>query len=144
MKEEEREAFINMLRPEPDESLVAFVAMGGIFAEGVDLPGDRLSGAAIVGVGLPMLSYESDLLSELYEEKNGAGFETAYVYPGIGKCLQAAGRVIRTETDRGAILFIDERYNTRLYASLLSPRYKIVSVKEDALSDALNDFWKNR
>ena len=141
MTENERDVYLSEFRENPTESMVAFIAMGGVFSEGIDLPGDKLIGAAIVGVGLPQISFECDCLKELYEEENGHGFETAYVYPGAGKCLQAAGRVIRTETDRGVVLFIDDRYKTQEYRNLLLPRYAPVYQDEKRLSKALREFW---
>ncbi len=142
MTESERHAYLNEFQENPSESMVAFIAMGGVFSEGIDLPGDKLIGAAIVGVGLPQISFEGDCLKELYEESNGRGFETAYVYPGAGKCLQAAGRVIRTETDRGVVLFIDDRYRSQEYRNLLAPRYTPIPMDEKKLSKALKVFWK--
>ena len=84
--------------------------MGGIFAEGIDLAGDRLSGAVVVGVGLPQLSVERDLIAEYYKKVNGRGFEYAYMLPGLNRVMQAAGRVIRTENDRGFVLLLDDRF----------------------------------
>ncbi len=141
MSQADREIYLSEFEENPKNSMVAFIAMGGVFSEGVDLPGDKLIGAAIVGVGLPQISFEGDCLKELYEEANGRGFETAYVYPGAGKCLQAAGRVIRTETDRGVVLFIDERYRSNEYKSLLAPRYTPSAMDERKLIRALTDFW---
>lgn len=110
MAEEERDAFLAQFSCAPRASMVAFIVMGGVFAEGVDLPGERLSGAAIVGVGMPQLSFERDTFASLVEDGEGSGFEMAYVYPGIIRVLQAAGRVIRSETDKGVALLIDERF----------------------------------
>ena len=123
--------------------MVAFIAMGGVFSEGIDLPGDRLIGAAIVGVGLPQIGFERDALRLLYDGDEGeGGFETAYVYPGIGKCLQAAGRVIRTHSDRGVVLFIDERYLRPEYEALIPEHMKSTAVSEEKLPTALKKFWK--
>lgn len=142
MTEDERKEYLDGFEECPSESMVAFIAMGGVFSEGIDLPGEKLIGAAIVGVGLPQISFEGDCLKELYEEAYGKGFETAYVYPGAGKCLQAAGRVIRTETDKGAVLFIDDRYRTQEYRNLLAPRYTPLPMDEKKLTKALKAFWE--
>jgi len=143
MSEQAREAYLARFEANPQKSMVAFIAMGGVFSEGVDLPGDKLIGAAIVGVGLPQLCYEREALRALYEElSEGEGYNTAYIYPGIGKCLQAAGRVIRTATDRGAVLFIDERYKQPEYLSLLPPHYRPRSLNESKLPQALAAFWR--
>ena len=142
MDEQARLNYLGMFEPNPKSSLVAFIAMGGVFAEGIDLPGDRLIGAAIVGVGLPQIGFERDALKAMYDDDTGSGgFETAYVYPGFGKCLQAAGRVIRTATDRGAVLFIDERYMRDDYAKLFPEHMKPKKVSVDKLSATLKRFW---
>jgi Rad3-related DNA helicase len=97
---------------------VGFCVLGGVFSEGIDLTGDRLNGAVIVGVGLPKLSAERDIIKNYFSEKNNLGYEYAYMYPGMNKILQAAGRVIRTETDRGIVLLLDERFNYSYYKQL--------------------------
>ena len=142
MTDTQREQYLAAFQPSPARSMVAFIAMGGVFSEGVDLPGDRLIGAAIVGVGLPQICFERDALKLLYDDDEGqGGFQTAYVYPGIGKCLQAAGRVIRTETDRGAVLFIDERYLDPAYASLLPDHLRPKHIPTGSLTKTLARFW---
>ena len=126
MKEEERGIFLEKFtseNAEKKESLVGFCVLGGIFSEGIDLAGDRLSGAVIVGVGLPKLSSERDIIKRYFEEKNGLGYEYGYIYPGMNKVLQAAGRVIRTETDTGIVLLLDERFNYRYYKELFPPHW---------------------
>lgn len=94
-----------------------------MFSEGIDLPGKRLIGSIIVGVGFPKISNEGDIIKDYYEEK---GFDYAYIYPGINKIMQAAGRVIRTETDKGRILLIDDRYYTLKYRSLLPREWELI------------------
>ncbi len=142
MSEKERARYLARFKPAPERSMLAFIAMGGVFSEGVDLPGDRLIGAAIVGVGMPQICAERNALMQLFTDEEGeGGFETAYLYPGLGKCLQAAGRVIRGETDRGAVLFIDERYFLPQYARLLPPHMKPVKLDEARLGQALDRFW---
>lgn len=97
-------------------NITAFCVIGGIFSEGIDLPGKKLIGCVIVGVGFPKISVESDIIRDYYEEK---GFDYAYIYPGINKVMQAAGRVIRTETDEGRLMLIDDRYNSLKYKNLI-------------------------
>ena len=143
MNERRREAFLARFEEAPARSLVAFAAMGGVFSEGVDLPGDRLIGAVIVGVGMPQICFERDQMRLLYDDEDGeGGFETAYMYPGIGKCLQAAGRVIRTSSDQGAVLFIDERYRLEEYRRLLPDHIRPAPVSEEKLPAALKKFWE--
>lgn len=119
MSEVEREEFLNKFQHENEETLVGFAVMGGIFGEGIDLTGDRLSGAIIVGVGLPMVCPERNIIRNYFQRKKGAGFAYAYIYPGMNKVLQAAGRVIRTEKDTGFILLIDKRFGYSDYKNLL-------------------------
>ncbi|PIE79491.1 MAG: hypothetical protein CSA11_11955 [Chloroflexi bacterium] len=97
----------------------AFAVMGGIFGEGIDLAGDRLNGVAIIGVGLPAISWQRELIREYFSRKTNLGYEYAYTYPGINRVLQAAGRVIRSENDRGTVLLIDDRFNLPAYQNLL-------------------------
>lgn len=142
MAEEERDAFLAQFSCAPRASMVAFIVMGGVFAEGVDLPGERLSGAAIVGVGMPQLSFERDTFASLVEDGEGSGFEMAYVYPGIVRVLQAAGRVIRSETDRGVALLIDERFCEERFARLLPRHYRVRRADSLSQVDALlSAFW---
>ena len=97
---------------------LGFAVMGGVFGEGIDLVGDRLIGAIIVGVGLPQLCVERDLIRDYFQEKTGAGFDYAYTFPGMNRVLQATGRVIRSETDRGVVLLIDARFAEPRYRRL--------------------------
>ncbi len=143
LSDEERSAFLDKFTPDPERSMVAFCVMGGVFGEGVDLAGSRLIGAAIVGVGLPQVSARQNALRCYYDQKNSQGFEYAYQYPGLNKVLQAAGRVIRTESDRGVVLLLDERFYQPRYRQLLPPHWqhcRFVDRGED-LSALLADFW---
>lgn len=114
LREEERVEFLNNFKE--DSNVLAFCVIGGVFSEGIDLPGKRLIGCIIVGVGFPRISNEGDIIRNYYEDN---GFDYAYIYPGINKIMQAAGRVIRTEEDKGRILLIDDRYSTIKYKSIL-------------------------
>lgn len=119
MTEEQKELFLSSYNAKVTQTLVGFAVMGGVFGEGIDLRGERLTGAVIVGVGLPGICIERDLIRDYFDKKNRNGFEFAYQYPGINRVLQAAGRVIRSETDRGTILLIDRRYREKRYQNLL-------------------------
>ena len=121
LTESEREEFLNNFKE--DTNILAFCVIGGVFSEGIDLPGRRLIGSIIVGVGFPKISNEGDIIRSYYEDK---GFDYAYIYPGINKVMQAAGRVIRTETDKGRILLIDDRYYTLKYRSLLPKEWELI------------------
>lgn len=143
MAEPEREEFLAGFAPEPERTLVAFCVLRGIFAEGIDLVGSRLIGAVVVSVGLPQLNLQQDTIMDYFQQKLGRGYEYAYRYPGMNKVLQAAGRVIRSESDRGAVLLIDERYGHRSYQELFPPHWqKYEKIKSPpAISKALKSFW---
>ena len=142
MKEEEREAFLQEFE---GEGVVGFCTMGGIFSEGIDLTGRRLIGAIIVGTGLPMVCNEREILRQYFEEKEGKGYEYAYLYPGLNKVLQAAGRVIRTQEDEGMILLLDERFLSPATRQMF-PRewadYQVVDLQQ--IEQVEKDFWKRR
>ena len=145
MSEREREEFLEAFSQERDTSLVGACVMGGIFAEGIDLKDERLIGAIIVGTGLPQVSDERELLRGYYEAKCGEGFDYAFRYPGMNKVMQAAGRVIRTVTDRGVILLLDERFLQTDYQRMF-PRewdgYQVCS--RDSVAGQLREFWAER
>lgn len=119
MDEAEREAFLAWFEASSDITQVAFCVMGGIFSEGIDLKGDCLIGAVIVGVGLPQVGMERNILKTYYDEKMNCGFDYAYKNPGMNKVLQSLGRVIRDEGDLGMVLLIDERFSRYEYRRLL-------------------------
>jgi Rad3-related DNA helicase len=116
MDEGQRSLFLE--RFASGSQVVGLAVLGGIFSEGVDLPGDRLIGVSVVGVGLPRLSLERDILQALFETTRGEGFDYAYRFPGMQRVLQAVGRLIRSEEDRGAALLIDRRFRESRYRSL--------------------------
>jgi DNA excision repair protein ERCC-2 len=142
MSENERDAFLQRFSRNNSKSLVGFAVLGGIFGEGIDLVGERLSGAVVVGVGLPGICLERELIREYFADTLKAGFEFAYQYPGINRVLQAAGRVIRSETDRGAVLLIDQRYATYRYRSLLGKQWETTKVRDHRqVAEELKKFW---
>jgi DNA excision repair protein ERCC-2 len=133
MEEADREAFLARFSAD-DRPLLGLAVLGGVFAEGIDLPGKRLLGVMVVGVGLPMVCPEQEALRRHYEKDLGDGFAYAYRYPGMHKVLQAAGRVVRSETDRGVVLLIDQRYYQNDYLSLCPPHWRFEG-------DTLENFW---
>ena len=142
MNEAERGAFLERFSDDNTDTLVGFAVMGGIFGEGIDLVGERLTGAAIVGVGLPGLSPERDQVRDHFDRTASSGFDYAYVFPGMNRVLQAAGRVIRSESDRGTILLVDERFAQARYRSLLPAEWQPVSVASELeLRETLTTFW---
>jgi len=143
MVEEEREEFLAAFAINPDQTLVGFALMGGIFGEGIDLIGDRLSGAIVVGVGLPQMGMERDIIRSYYETTSGQGYEFAYMYPGFNKVLQAVGRVIRTEEDRGIVLLIDERFSQTSYKKLFPEEWTMIrsAGNTDNVCKTIKSFW---
>ncbi|WP_066062498.1 ATP-dependent DNA helicase [Neobacillus soli] len=119
MTEAEREAFLEAFKPDQKETLLGFAVLGGIFSEGVDLIGDRLNGVVVVGVGLPQLCFERNLIKDHFYKKKKNGYDYAYVYPGMNKVLQAGGRLIRSEMDHGTIVLVDDRFLQKQYQMLL-------------------------
>lgn len=119
MTEEERGRYLSAFEADDGEALIGFAVLGGVFSEGIDLAGDRLQGVVIVGVGMPQPSFERDLMRAHYDAAGLSGFDYAYVYPGMNKVLQAGGRLIRTESDSGVLVLIDDRYRRGPYRRLL-------------------------
>lgn len=145
MTETEKEEFLKSFSENKNRTMVAFAVMGGIFGEGIDLTGDKLSGAIIVGVGLPQICLERNIIKDYFSESKGVGFEYAYIYPGMNKVMQAVGRVIRTEVDRGVVLLIDERFSENNYRKLFPPEWKPIKTGKDlsTMLTTLDEFWKN-
>jgi DNA excision repair protein ERCC-2 len=143
MSDAERTEFLAAFHTEHTQSLVGFAVMGGVFGEGIDLVGERLIGAVVVGVGLPQLCLERDLIRQLFDSRSEDGFAFAYRFPGINRVAQAAGRVIRSETDRGAVLLIDARFREPNYAALLPAHWQVKRVRgAEEIRRTAGDFWK--
>lgn len=145
MTEEEREEFLEAFEPgeEKEKSLLGFCVMGGIFSEGIDLTNERLIGAIIVGTGLPKVCTEREILKNYFDERGLGGFDYAYLFPGMNKVLQSAGRVIRTSEDKGCILLLDERFRKEEYQRLFPREWKQpVFGKRSDLTSVLQSFWK--
>jgi len=119
MTEDSRIDFLTRFAADNPATLVGFAVLGGIFSEGIDLKGDRLIGTVIVSVGLPKINLRQDQIRDYFNVKNGRGYDYAYIFPGMNKVLQAAGRVIRTEGDSGIVLLIDSRFATQQYRELM-------------------------
>jgi DNA excision repair protein ERCC-2 len=145
MNEKERNEFLTSFSFPHGRSLIGFAVMGGIFGEGIDLVGDQLSGAIIVGVGLPSINLENMVLKKYFDENEESGFGFAFVYPGINRVLQAVGRVIRTEEDRGVVLLIDKRFDHPNYRKLLPEEWGYVPGihNPNLYASLLKEFWKD-
>ena len=142
MTEEAREIFLENFEEARDQSLMGFCVMGGIFAEGIDLARDRLIGAVIVGTGLPQVCRERELLKEYFDGKGKKGFDYAYLYPGMNKVLQSAGRVIRTDEDRGVILLLDDRFGDARYRETFPREWEKIEVCTlTGVEERLREFW---
>ena len=143
MSEEAREIFLENFEEDRDHSLMGFCVMGGIFSEGIDLAEDKLIGAVIIGTGLPQVCRERELLKQYFDGQGLRGFDYAYLYPGMNKVLQSAGRVIRTEEDRGVILLLDERFRDARYQETFPREWKEFSLcNVGNVEDAIEEFWK--
>lgn len=143
MSESQREEFLGQFEQERKTSFVGFCVMGGIFSEGIDLTEDRLIGAVIVGTGLPQVCNEREIIKNYFDARDKKGFEYAYLYPGMNKVLQSAGRVIRTEKDRGMILLLDERFSRRQYRDIFPREWQSCrSCTADTLKNYMDEFWK--
>jgi Rad3-related DNA helicase len=144
MNTKEREGFLSSFKENPSNTIVGVAVLGGSFAEGIDLVGNRLIGIVVIGVGLPMISFENGLIKRYYDEANMDGFSYAYSYVGYNKVMQAVGRLIRTESDRGMALLIDARYKGRLYKKLFSetrPNSRFISSESDIASE-IEEFYR--
>lgn len=147
MDDNAKEAFLSCFSKKPKGSTVGLAVVGGAFSEGIDLVADRLIGVVIVGVGLPQICFERELIKDYFDKKGESGFNYAYLYPGMNKVMQAVGRVIRSETDKGIALLIDERFLSNQYRDLFKSEwnnYEVVTSIDD-LKYEIENFWlKNK
>ena len=144
MTPEEKEKFLKVFRGDKYESVTGFCVLGGMYSESIDLVGDSLIGTVIFGTGMPVPTSERNLMQEYYDNLYDEGRNYAYICPGINKVIQAGGRVIRSETDRGVVVLVDDRYRDPNLTSLLGNTWKdIPKVSSRAsLSRKLGEFWR--
>ncbi len=143
MSEAQKAGFVARFDKNNKETLIGFCVLGGVYAEGIDLVGERLIGSIIVGVGMPRLSNDRNVLCQYFDEKDEGGMMYAYIYPGMTRVMQAVGRVIRSENDRGIAVLIDDRFATPTYRSLFPEHWrhaKFVS-EPKGLGHLLGKFW---
>lgn len=141
MNEREKEEFLEEFSAS-EGTLVGFCVMGGIFSEGIDLMGEKLIGAIIIGTGLPQIGTEREILRQYYDKKGVNGFDYAYRYPGMNKVLQSAGRVIRTQEDTGIILLLDERFTGKDYRNLFPAEWSDRgNCTLNTVEEQLGSFW---
>ncbi|MGL4697413.1 helicase C-terminal domain-containing protein [Enterococcus larvae] len=145
MDEKERERFLEQFTEKPEETLIGFCVLGGVFSEGIDLKGDRLIGTAVISVGLPQINEEQELIKEYFDEQ-GLGFQYAYQIPGMNKVLQAAGRVIRDAEDRGVVLLLDQRFASPAYQRLVPPHWHQAQILPTIhhLEENIRAFWNEK
>lgn len=142
MGEEAREIFLENFDEERKGTLIGFCVMGGIFSEGIDLTEDRLIGAIIIGTGIPQVCNDRELLKQYFDARQMRGFDYAYLYPGMNKVLQSAGRVIRTEEDRGVMILLDERFTRRQYQDIFPREWDNYEVCHlNSVEQQIEDFW---
>lgn len=144
MTQKEKESFLDSFKDDRGVLRIGFCVLGGSFSEGVDLPGSRLIGAIVFGVGLPSLSNEKNIVKDYFELRNGCGYDYAYTFPGMNNVLQAAGRVIRRSEDKGVVVLVDDRYSEQKYKELFPEHWKQLKYARNAasLAEIMRDFWK--
>ena len=146
MSAAEREEFLASFKDDEGHLRIGFCVLGGVFSEGVDLPGRRLIGSVIFGVGLPGLSNENNIVREYFDMKNeeGVGYDYAYTFPGMNNVLQAAGRVIRRSEDKGIVVLADDRYATPKYRMLFPKHWQGIQCAGNAssLAEIIRRFWE--
>lgn len=143
MNEEERENYLEAFENDENELLIGFCVLGGIFSEGIDLRGSALIGVIVVGTGLPGVSSERNLIKDYFNEREQDGFAYSYLYPGIGRILQAAGRLIRTEDDKGIIALLDDRFQRYEYKALFPREWKdAVRTNINIVKEQISEFWE--
>ncbi len=145
MSETEKEEFLNQFSGKEEKSKIGFCVMGGVFSEGIDLKGEKLIGVLVVGTGIPQISQERELLRQYFDGQGRNGFDYAYRFPGMNKVLQAAGRVIRTDTDEGVILLLDDRFQERQSVELFPREWRDITVTNlRTIGAETEEFWKMR
>lgn len=143
MTEAKKQEFLDSFTGQ-DNNCIGMCVMGGIFAEGIDLKNDALIGAVIVGTGLPMVCNEREILRSFFDNNEKNGYAYSYMYPGMNKVCQAAGRVIRTVDDTGIIALLDDRFLTDEYICLFPREWSNVAIgNEKNIGQIVDDFWVN-
>ncbi|MBN1407481.1 MAG: ATP-dependent DNA helicase [Calditrichaceae bacterium] len=144
MKDEDRNLVLHELRKKDQQNLLLAV-MGGIFSEGVDYFGDMAIGVIVISPALPLVSFERELLRQYYEEKQHAGMEYAYIFPGMNKVIQSVGRLIRSATDKGIVVLIGERFADDQFNNIL-PEYWFKRQGDIEITDdfipVIKEFWE--
>ncbi|HUJ09252.1 MAG TPA: ATP-dependent DNA helicase [Verrucomicrobiae bacterium] len=143
MTEEQRVKLLEALK-EPQPPKLVFAVQGGLFAEGIDYPGETLCGVVVVSPALPQVSFERELMRQYYDQRYGKGFEFAYLYPGMNRVIQSVGRLIRSESDQGVAVLVCQRFAQTQYSSLFPPDWAESLKRAPSifnLATELSDFW---
>jgi len=145
MGEQDRAEFLRFFGAEHASGMVAFAVMGGIFGEGIDLVGEKVIGVAIVGVGIPQICLERNMIQQYHDERDEPGYDFSYTIPGFNRVLQAVGRLIRSDTDRGIVLLADRRFGRQQYQEMMPEWWQpVVLARGDRdVADAVKRFWDN-
>ncbi|HLC71391.1 MAG TPA: ATP-dependent DNA helicase [Candidatus Nanoarchaeia archaeon] len=137
---EEKEVFLAEFKATSKTGGILLGVSGGSFAEGIDYPGDLLNGVIVVGLPLARPNLHTQEIIKYYDAKFGKGWDYGYIYPAINKCLQSSGRCIRSETDKGAVIYLDERFAWQNYF-ICFPRGGLIVSKE--YGKMLKEFFGN-
>jgi len=140
MTEKERMALVDALKESQPPKLV-FAVQGGLFAEGIDYPGETLSGVIVISPALPQVSFERELMRQYYEQRCGKGFEFAYLFPGMNRVIQSVGRLIRSETDRGVVVLVCQRFAQPQYTALFPSDWVGCLRQSSDVASELREFW---
>lgn len=146
MSEIDKTQFLSCFVDKPTKTTVGLAVVGGAFGEGIDLVAERLIGVVVIGVGIPQICFERNLIRKYFDDTCKKGYSYAYLYPGINKVMQAVGRVIRSEKDRGVALLIDDRYLSNAYKEIFSnewSHYKVATSPKDVKVEVEN-FWNKK
>ncbi|HHU07612.1 MAG TPA: ATP-dependent DNA helicase [Clostridiaceae bacterium] len=143
LNEPEKQKWLDRFRTTASKPLLAFACMGSVFSEGIDLTGEQLIGVFVIGTGMPSPSPERELMRQYYEQEFGSGFHFAYTFPGFNRVMQAAGRLIRAESDHGIIVLLDDRYSREDYQALLPEDWLTIHTHEDEETlNYIEEFWE--
>ena len=142
----EKESFLDFFKNDEGVLRIGFCVLGGSFSEGIDLPGARLIGAIVFGVGLPGLSNERNIIRDYYDNRGENGYDNAYAFPGMNNVLQAAGRVIRRDDDKGVVVLADDRYAEEKYRELFPLHWSNIKSANNAreLAGIIQNFWQTK
>lgn len=144
MKEEDKDSFLKRFESASSKrSLCGLAVLGSVFSEGISLEKDSLVGVMVIGTGIGQISTQSNVLKTFFDEKGSDGFSYACIFPGMSKVLQAAGRLIRTEEDKGVLILADRRFTQQRYQSMFPSQWQNIRIcTSDSIPEEMQDFWK--